>query len=266
MIGAVDHVRAEATKQVGSNAAAACLPAPSLLRPVRTGSSTVAETKAARDRAYRVLDAIQAIGWPKDGDQSRRVHLPFARVYYQATRHWLHHLDSHPDAWLGYTVIDHFFNRYVANVTGLEQRRPSPRWQPYFAVAFAWERSQSHHLVWPLLWAGFWAHTRWDLTEAIVLAHRDHVARYGRPPCQNRFRRMMLEGQTDTLFFRAALDYLAAERLHPAGPQSTPSADMATRWACRLSSLWVPMVQRWRGKAWRDACAMINVEHDSGNR
>ena len=219
------------------------------------------------NRARLVLDAI-AEAWadPASNAPEADKHLPFARVYYQTTRHWLDHLDCRADRQFGLLVIVHFFELYevyVASVARGERAETAPHWVRYFQMARAMSDPCKPAQIWRLLYLGFRAHTRYDLAEAIHLAYRDWCRMAGTGADLDVFRDLLLGEQTDDLFYGAALDYLRTDHagLCPQSEHQARMIELGARW---VRPLWLPAFQSWRRAAWDDASVWIRADRKNG--
>jgi hypothetical protein len=219
------------------------------------------ELKEAREvlGKLRDLDATYAATVGAGHDPSQRVdhHRIFLLLYFYTTVRWLQFAEESDcpaffnrflvEFYLRY--VDYVFTPAINNVSGR-----CPHWQGYFRWADVYRRQPGHLTRVTLLRFGAYAHTRYDLAEAIAAASRvvGHAERA-------KAEREIVGARSGRVFSGAALDFvLNCDRLLPEIVLS-PRLRSFCLYVHRNDYWWLPRFQQWRRAAWHDAMRMVET-------
>jgi hypothetical protein len=214
----------------------------------------------AKSRAIEVLHLIEQDyaryhGLPDIAGQ--KIHCLFLGLYRDTTFQWLRALEQRDDPLFAYLVVRHFYEQYKSSVPDhlmeLNTRAARP-WTKYHWLAkrLTLRSPISMHLV--LLTFGVRAHVRHDLSSAISRAIVDFQHETGQEVDLADKKPDIIGPISTQAFYCAALDYVEGHRRDHRGWRRGVLNAYATGLKL-LRVVWVPVMERWRHKAWENVIA-----------
>jgi hypothetical protein len=216
------------------------------------------EGRAVLDKLLQ-LDAAYAspIGPNQSSAEPIDHHRIFLLLYYYTTVRWLEFAETSNFPLILNQVLIEFYRRYrdyVFEPVVDNAVCAAPHWEAYFKQADSYRHRPGQQSGLRLLEYGAYAHTRYDLAEAIAAAFSaSNCARL------SEVGREIIGPRSAQIFIRAARDFLVNyERILP---EIVPSFGRRSFWLYvhYYTRWWLPRFQRWREGAWADAMILLET-------
>jgi hypothetical protein len=212
----------------------------------------VKQGRAVLDKLLQ-LDAAYAAPIRPNQSSAKRInhHRIFLLLYHYTTVRWLEFAEtSNLPAILNQVLVEFYcrYRDYVFEPVVENAVCPVPHWEAYFKQADSYCRRPGQLSGLKLLEYGAYAHTRYDLAEAIAAA-----VSVGHSAGLSKAEQEIIGPRSAHIFIRAARDFL--ENYERVLPEIVPSFGRASFWFYVHSNTqwWLPRFQRWREGAWADA-------------
>lgn len=219
--------------------------------------------KARAEGVERELRQIAEGFRAMDTAHPHHIHHLFADLYLCTTRRWLARLSQSDDSEYAYRVIVRFLEFYVDQVP---RRLDHPlseieaHWRSYHKRA----RRQtirspiSAHLI--LISSGVRAHIQGDLGRAMCIVEEEighHATSKAHAAAEQE---KMLGEDSDTMFYDAALDHVAAQTARHTGWRRM-ILNLYRVGLYVLKPIWIPVFQHWRSTGYTEAAADVQSRY-----
>ena len=203
-----------------------------------------------------VLDLLLAEACLEGHAQAAGQNALFARLYYYTTRNWLKRAGSCDDPELLHLMVGYFYALYCQYVLEVDRRKTETtvaHWKPYRTFVRRRVPALGHLPQLLALVAGIRAHTRFDLAEAICLAHDRYSKQHGSAPDKQHFHALLFGKASDEVFRDASVEFVRSLF------GSTRLKAVLTNILKPASKLWLPVFQGARKMAWDEAERSIST-------
>jgi hypothetical protein len=162
---------------------------------------------------------------------------------------------------LFFAIIERFYEKYIRYVKGplddAENCLPPCHWERYFELVSAGKPLQRLTDFLDVVNAGAYAHTRFDLAEAIAETLKDRADIVASPKALETLRRDLIGRPTNDVFGRASSGFFTSILERATGTFPRGVGVISALNVGVIQVVWMRKFQLWRALAWEDALASL---------
>lgn len=213
---------------------------------------------------YNIPDNLSDLATEFGNNGRYKSHIIFVLLYKNVTDEWISYAEKTESRLLIFSIIEKFYQKYqkyvINHIYQLENKNTANHWRIYFDLIEKREPFKNILHFFELVYASAFAHTRYDLAEAIEETLQEHPEIYTDSRKLAQLKVDLVGIPSNDIFQVASEKFLRSIVITMGNNQPTGMKQISSLNFAFTQSVWIKKFQSWRNLAWHDAVRAACVQ------